>query len=136
MHHFQNYLQCEFIFILMKFSFLLHLMLIVLELIPFKFVDLSIQIWWTIMCIVTDLDSLLFKILNSLMCALANFHFKSDYFEIFIGFIRMFKFIIYVPSHFALFYFIFYFWVNDLNLCSRLHCIALLLTTSIFYVGY
>jgi len=36
----------------------------------------------------------------------------------------MFKFIIYLPSHFAFFYFSF-FWVNDLNLCSRLHCIVI-----------
>ena len=31
----------------------------------------------------------------------------------------MFKFIIYVPSYFALFFF---FLVNDLNLSRRLHC--------------
>ena len=52
------------------------------------------------------------------------FIWKLDYFEIFIGFIKMFKFIIYDPSHFVFFSFSF-FWVNDLNLCSRLHCIVI-----------
>ena len=88
--------------------FLLHLMLIVLELIPFKFDDLSTQIWWTILCNVKDLDSILFKILNSLMCGLANFHLKFRLLWNFHRFIKMFKFIIYVPSHFAFFYFSFF----------------------------
>ena len=54
------------------------------------------------------------------VCCKKIFIWKSDYFEIFIGFIKMFKFIIYVPSHFT-----FFFLVNDLNLYSRLHCIII-----------
>ena len=102
----------EILFILMKFSFLLHLMLIVLELIPFKFDDLSTQIWW-----------ILFKILNSLMCAIANFHLKV---RLLWNFHRIYQdvqlyYLFPFPFH-TLWFFFFFLGVNDLNLCSRLHC--------------
>ena len=79
------------------------------------------------MCIVIDLDSILFKILNSLMCALANFHLKVRllwnfhriYQDVQIYYLCPFPFPI---SHFFIFLF---FCVNDLNLCSRLHCIVI-----------
>ena len=105
----------------MKFSFLLHLMLIVLELIPFKFDDLSTQIWW-----------ILFKILNSLMCAIANFHLKV---RLLWNFHRIYQdvqlyYLFPFPFH-TLWFFFFFFWVWMI-LIYVADCIALLLTTSIF----
>ena len=123
----------------MKFSFLLHLMLIVLELIPSKFDDFSTQIWWTILCIFTDLDSILFKILNSLMCALANFNLKVrllwNFYRIYLD-VQVY-YLCPFPFHtfcfcFCIFFCIFFGWMILIYLAN---CIALLLTTSIFYMG-
>ena len=117
----------------MKFSFLLHLMLIVLELIPFKFVDLPTQIWWTILCSVTDLDSILFKILNSLMCALANFHLKV---KLLWNFHRIYQDVqIYYLCPFPFHIFLFFFFLGWMILIYVADCIAFLLTTYIFYMG-
>ena len=117
----------------MKFSFLLHLMLIFLELIPFKFDDLSTQIWWTILCNVKDLDSILFKILNSLMCGLANFHLK---FRLLWNFHRIYQDVqIYYLCPFPFCIFLFFFFFGWMILIYVAYCIALLLTTSIFYMG-
>ena len=113
--------------------FLLHLMLIVLELIPFKFDDLSTQIWWTILCNVKDLDSILFKILNSLMCGLANFHLK---FRLLWNFHRIYQDVqIYYLCPFPCCIFLFFFFFGWMILIYVAYCIALLLTTSIFYMG-
>ena len=118
----------------MKFSFLLHLMLIVLELIPFKFDDLSTQIWWTILCIVTNLDSILFKILNSLMCGLPNFLLKV---RLLWNFLRIYQYVqIYYLSPFPFRIFLFLFFFGWMILIYVADCIALLLTRSIFYMGY
>ena len=62
------------------------------------------------------------------MCALANFHLKV---KLLWNFHRIYQdvqiyYLCPFPFHTFLFYFIlFYFWVNDLNLCGRLHCIVI-----------
>ena len=117
----------------MKLSFFLHLMLIVLELISFKFDDLSTQIWWTILYIVTNLDSILFKIINSLMCGLANFHLKV---RLLWSFHRIYQDVqIYYLCPFPFRIFLFFFFFGWMILIYVADCIALLLTTSIFYMG-
>ena len=91
------------------------------------------KIWWFVYTNLMDYSVhcyrswlILFKILNSLMCALANFHLKV---RLLWNFHRIYQnvqiyYLCPFPFHIFLFSF-FFFCMNDFNLCSKLHCIVI-----------